>query len=160
MPQATSDKGLAFLIKEEGVVPYAYNDPNGNATFGVGHLLHLGPVTEADRHKWGTKSKPHSVAFVKRILATDLKRFEQTVRTSAGRVLPQHQFDACVSLAFNIGAGGFARSPVPVWLRSDDVQHRAKRAADAFLPLTKGHPELLHARRVREARLFYSGVYG
>jgi lysozyme len=159
LPQTTSPAGISFIVKEEGVVPYAYNDPNGNATFGVGHLLHLGFVTEADRRKWGRKSKPRSLSFVRRVLRADLRRFEAAVREAAGRRLPQHQFDACVSLAFNIGEGAFRRSKVAEWLRSPDVGHRAREAAKAFLSLTKGHPELLRARRERESRLFYQGLY-
>lgn len=156
--QRTSSKGIDFLVAQEGLVPYAYNDSNGNATFGVGHLLHMGPVTAEDRHVWGTKEKPHSVRYVRKILRQDIVRFETAVREAAGRELPDHQFDACVSLAFNIGEGGFRRSAVARWLGSDDVQHRARHAADAFLTLTKGNPLLLPRRR-RERALFYDGEY-
>lgn len=158
MAQKTSPKGLTFLIREEGVRRYAYNDPHGNATFGVGHLLHMGPVTEADRHKWGRPNKPHSLEYVTKVLQEDLLQFEATVRSSAGRELPQHQFDACVSLAFNLGQGGFSRSAVARWLRSDDVAHRAKHASIAFLTLDKGDPNL-RPRRKRESELFYKGKY-
>src|SRR3990172_5712579 len=51
----TSDAGLVFVAKWEGVVNQLYNDDwkplatsEGNCTIGVGHLVHLGPCTYAD----------------------------------------------------------------------------------------------------------------
>ena len=77
----TSPKGVDFLIAGEGFIPYAYNDSQNHATFGVGHLLHRGPVTAADRARWGTKAKPKPRELVVRVLREDLaNRFEPAVR--------------------------------------------------------------------------------
>lgn len=157
-PQTLSLKGQNFLIAQEGVRRYAYNDSQNNATFGVGHLIHDGPVTAADRERWGTQANPKPMAVVRRVLEADVKGFEVAVRESVGRRrLAQHRFDACVSLAFNIGAAGFRRSTVARELRGKKKGF-VQRAGDAFL-LWNNPPELI-ARRRRERRLFLRGDYG
>jgi hypothetical protein len=53
----------------------------------------------------GALAQPIDVA-----LRADLLPFERTVRTSVTSTLSQHEFDALVSFAFNVGAGGVCRS--------------------------------------------------
>lgn len=154
-PTAMSPKGVDFLIREEGFVPYAYNDPANNATFGVGHLLHLGPVTQTDRNKWGTKAHPSSRDHVVAVLEQDLHdKYEAAVRSATGGKLTKpYQFDAATSLAFNIGTGGFSSSTVAREIRAGHLQ----KAADAFLMWDK--PAMLKPRRERERTLFLTGKY-
>jgi lysozyme len=149
-----SPKGVNFLISEEGFVPWAYNDSRNNATFGVGHLLHTGPVTAADRAKWGTKANPKPRSLVVRVLREDLsKRFEPAVRKAIKRPLKAHQFDALVCFAFNIGAGGFSGSTAAKRLNAGDFSG----AGDAML-LWRSPPEIVPRRR-RERELFLTGKY-
>lgn len=153
-PKTMSAKGLDFLVAQEGFIPYAYNDSQGHATFGVGHLLHHGPVTAADRAEWGTKAKPKPRALVLRVLRKDLaERFEPAVRESIKTQLMQNQFDALVSMAFNIGAGGFRGSTVVRRLNERDFGG----AADAML-LWRRPPEIIPRRR-RERDLFLNATY-
>lgn len=148
-----SRRGVDFLIREEGVRRYAYNDPAGHATFGVGHLLHRGPVIATDRGRWGTPERPKSMRLVKKVLRRDLQRFERAVREAVEVPLKPHEFDALVALAFNIGDGGFRSSTV---VRELNSGHR-RAAAHAFLLWDK--PSMLRPRREREQRLFLDGVY-
>lgn len=166
LTQRTSRKGREFLAREEGLRLYAYNDlatdrfkqePKGNATFGVGKLLHLGPLTDEDRHEWGTPARPHSRRFAMRVFKRDLRKYEAAVRAAVGRRLPQRQFDACVSLCFNIGIGGFKSSSVARILRTRPANVRAREAADAFRRWAI--PSILRPRRERERRLFLTGRY-
>ena len=154
-PRAMSPKGVDFLIREEGSVPYAYKDPAGHATFGVGHLLHLGPVTQADRNKWGTKTHPSSHDLVVSVLEKDLHdRYERAVKdATGGKLTKPWQFDAATSLAFNIGTAGFRNSTVAREIRAGHLQ----KAADAFRMWDK--PAMLKPRRERERRLFLTGQY-
>ncbi|HET8653398.1 MAG TPA: lysozyme [Gaiellaceae bacterium] len=149
-----SGKGLAFLIAEEGFVPWAYNDPANHASFGVGHLLHRGPVTAADRAQWGTKAKPKPRALVERVLREDLaSRYEPAVCEAVKRPVKPHQFDALLSLCFNIGTGGFKQSTVVRRLNEGDFAG----AADAILMWSK--PPILAPRRRRERELFLNAKY-
>lgn len=147
-----SARGLKFLVQQEGVRRYAYNDSAGHATFGVGHLIHRGPVTAADKRVWGTPQNPKSMVFVLQVLRQDLVRYNATVReATSGTKLYKREFDACLSLCFNIGPAGFRSSTVAREVRAK----RFKRAADAFLSWSRP-PELL-PRRKRERELFLRG---
>lgn len=148
-----SDAGLNFILGEEGFVPYAYNDPAGHATFGVGHLIHLGNVTAADRAKWGTRSNPKSRAFVLDVFKADLKKYVDAVNAAVKVDKSQKMEDAMVSLAFNIGTGGFASSSVVRRLNAGDRDG----AANAFL--LWDNPSMLRKRRERERALFLGGSY-
>lgn len=149
--QVTSPRGRAFLMREEGVIPYAYNDPVGFATFGVGHLIARRPVNALDRLRYGTKDRPKPKKAVK-VFVRDLEAFEAAVRKAAGRVLPQHKFDALVSLAFNIGAGGFLTSTV-----ARRVHARQPKVGEAILMWD--NPSILRPRREREVELYQHGRY-
>lgn len=151
--QVTGPQGRAFLMREEGIVPYAYADPIGLATFGVGHLIiprHRG-VNALDRLRYGTKDHP-KVEKAGRVFTRDLRPFQRAVRKAAGRKLPQHKFDALVSLAFNIGAGAFADSTVARLVKTRQVG--VGRAI-----LMWDHPAILLGRREREVKLYQTGAY-
>jgi lysozyme len=152
-PQRTSPNGVLFISRREGVRQYAYNDSVNNATFGIGHLLHLGPVTRADQVKWGTPRFPRPMALVNRVFRRDVKKYEAAVRNAVDRRLETYEFDACVSLCLNIGAAGFARSSVARLAKAGAMQD----AADAFL-LWDNPPELIGRRRL-ERTLFLTGEY-
>ncbi len=93
-----SATGLALIKKYEGLRTRAYLCPAGVWTIGYGS-------TGADVVK-GLKLSPGEAEAR---LCRDLVRFEEAVRREA---LParQGQYDAMVSLAFNIGVAAFARS--------------------------------------------------
>ena len=96
-----SEQGLDLLIQREGSRNRAYRDSVGILTIGVGHTgpdVHPGLV-------W-------TDAQIKDTFAKDIERFEAAVNADTKDKLNQHQFDACVSFAFNIGTGGFHRSEV------------------------------------------------
>ncbi len=101
----------------------------------------------------GTFTKAECQAIFKK----DLKIFEDAVRNSVKVDITQNQFDALVSLAFNIGGGGLARSSIIKLLNAGDVQG----AADAFLQFNKQfvggvlvEAGFLTARRKRERAIF------
>lgn len=94
-----SEQGLELLIAREGKRNKAYLDSVGVWTIGVGHTgpeVHAGLV-------W-------SDAEVEAALRADLDRFEDAVNDNTTVGLEQHQFDALVSFAFNVGVGAFKTS--------------------------------------------------
>src|SRR5881394_2093198 len=44
IPPRLSQRGAGFIARFEGCVLHIYNDPTSNATIGVGHLIHMGPI--------------------------------------------------------------------------------------------------------------------
>lgn len=90
-------------------------------------------------------------------LLREIAKFENAVNTSVTVEINQNEFDAMVSLAYNIGAAGFKRSSV---LRRLNKGNRAG-AAQAFHLWNKGGGRILAglvSRRAREAALFLKPV--
>ena len=77
----------------------AYYCPSGVLTIGYGHT---GPDV--------TKGMQITEAEAERLLKEDLKRFEDAVKMLIRVSLTQHEFDATVSFAFNVGAGALEHS--------------------------------------------------
>lgn len=137
--------GLEIVKRNEGLRLKAYVCPAGVLTIGYGSTgPHVKPgmvITEAEAD---------------RLLQEDLDRFEEAVERHA-RNATQNQFDAMVSLAFNIGIANFRKSSV---LRQHIAgQHAA--AANSFALWNKAKvagvlKELpgLTRRRAEEARLY------
>lgn len=141
-----SDKGIEFLIKEEGEVLTAYKCQAGVWTIGVGHT--------GDEVVPGLKiTKEKSRELLKR----DLRRFESVVTRSIKIPLEQYQFDALVSLAFNIGTNAFANSTV---VKRINAGADIKDIEEAWKMWKMGGGKVLPvlvARRDREINL-YRGV--
>lgn len=98
-----SEKGIDFIRQAEGERLIAYQDIVGVWTIGVGHTGFVDGKPVA-RGMTITKEKSRE------ILKADLVRFERAVNANVNVPLTQNQFDALVSLAFNIGEGAFSRS--------------------------------------------------
>jgi lysozyme len=155
-----SERGAALIADFEGVVLHAYNDPVGHCTCGVGHLIHMGNCTAADFQRFGTKQHPKMT----RRQATDLLRRDAASREEAVRrlvrvPLSQNEFDALVSLVFNIGEGNFASSTV---LRALNTGQRRKAARAFMLWIKAGSPLQvlpgLVRRRRAEMTMFLKGI--
>ena len=85
-------------------------------------------------------------------LRRDVHSCEDAVNQSCGELLSQSQFDACVSLTYNIGAGAFKKSTLVKKIKSHDPL-----AADEFLRWDKFHGAPLAGltrRRKEERELF------
>jgi GH24 family phage-related lysozyme (muramidase) len=121
-----SAAGRAALSKREGNKLRAYRDSVNILTIGVGHTSAAGvPVVTAGM----TITAEESDA----ILSRDLVKFEAAVRDAVKVPVEQHEVDALVSIAFNIGGGAFAKSTLVRKLNAGD---RAG-AANAFLSWNK-----------------------
>lgn len=152
------DTSAEAIIQREGISLWAYPDSQGWATGGVGHLItppHKG-VTAADFEKWGSRAHPiardKAVSFFRDV---DLVPYEKVVDdANRKRVANGHepitpaQRGACVSLAFNIGTGGFATSTVARLIAKGAS---ASAVADAFL-LWHQPPEIMGRRRSEAAQ--------
>ena len=139
----TSPNGIDAIRREEGVRLTAYRDSVGVWTIGVGH-------TGPDVHAGLTLT----VTQVDDLLRKDLARFELAVDRAV--VLPQitqGQFDALVSLAFNIGTEAFATSTLVRRLNSGDVAGAGSEFARWCLAGGKFSPALAK-RRGRELWAF------
>lgn len=103
----TSETGINLIKEFESFLPTAYQDQAGIWTIGYGTIRVDGrPVTRGM-----TCTHDQAIAWMQ----DDLVEFEQTVNAinlQARQPLQQHQFDACVCFAYNIGSAGFRGSTV------------------------------------------------
>lgn len=142
----TSEKGLQFIRREEGERLTAYADIIGVWTIGVGHTgtvdgkpVAKGMVISADKSR--------------ELLSADLSKFESAIARLVKVPLKQYEFDALVSLVFNIGETNFARSTLLKKLNTNDF----KGASEQFLAWKNagGRPvQGLLNRRKREKDMF------
>ncbi|GBU17326.1 MULTISPECIES: lysozyme [Methylobacterium] len=129
--------GRAVLVAREGARLEAYRDSVGVWTIGVGHTSAAGPPTVRP----GLTITPEECEA---IFARDVARFARTVAQAVPEDLPDHAFDALVSLCFNIGQGAFLRSTLLRRLRAGD------RAGAAEAILMWNRPAAILPRRQAE----------
>jgi lysozyme len=142
-----SAKGLALIKQHEGLVLHAYKDPIGVLTIGYGHTSMAGPPKV---YAGQTITK----AEAGRILRQDVDKFSAGVlELLEGVDLTQGQFDALVSLAFNVGLGNFQGST----LRKKLLRGDYLGAANEFPKWRKAGGNVLPGlvkRRAQEKALF------
>lgn len=152
--QSLSVEGLRFIEAHEGFRSHLYEDSNGHATIGFGHLVHrgrIGAVPALEAPFVNGIDKAHAAV----LLAKDTLSAAAAVRTFVFRPLQQHEFDALVSFAFNVGAGALQRSTL---VRRVNGNATPDAIASAWLMWDKPHGIL--GRRRDEVRLFNEGNYG
>lgn len=141
-----SPAGLDLIKSSEGCKLKAYRCPANVLTIGYGHT---GPDV--------FEGQEISQADADTLLRLDVAKYENAVNKACPKI-SQPQFDACVSLCYNIGEGAFAKSSVA-------RLHKAGKyaeAAQAFMLWNKAAKKVsrgLTARRARESALYLSDQF-
>ena len=146
MSMTTSANGRKLIERFEGCKLHAYKVAIGIWTIGYGHTSFAGPPRV---HEGLTITQEEA----DELLAKDLAIPERTVNDLVKVPLTQNQFDALVSLVYNVGAGNFRRSSVLKSLNYKDY----KGAARDFRRLNTAAGKVLRDlvdRRAAEAALF------
>jgi lysozyme len=137
----TSQSGIDLICQFEGYRAKAYRDSVGVLTIGYGHTSMAGsPQVTAGM-------------VITNAQARDLAKFEASVLKVLTRSPSQNQFDAMVSLCYNIGGGNFAKSSVVRLFNAGDFAG----AGNAFAAWNKAGGKALAGlttRRAKEAALF------
>ncbi|MCM7078330.1 lysozyme [Enterobacter roggenkampii] len=144
----TSDKGIALLKEFEGCKLTAYQDSVGVWTIGYGWTQ---PV-DGKPIRAGMTIKQETA---ERLLKTGLVSYESDVSRLVKVGLTQGQFDALVSLTYNLGARSLSTSTLLRKLNAEDYAG----AADEFLRWNKAGGKVLNGltrRREAERALFLS----
>lgn len=141
-----SNNGMKLLEQFEGLRLEAYLDSANIATIGWGSIRY----PNGNKVKLGDKI---TKAQAKEYKLHDLKEFESTVNTSVKVTLTQNQYDALVSLSYNIGSGAFKNSTLLKKLNASDY----KGSAEQFLVWNKVNSKRVQGlvnRREAERNLF------
>ena len=135
-----SDKGRKLLERREGLRLNAYRDTVGIWTIGYGHTSSAGLPKV-----W--KGQTITAEQASSIFSRDLSKYETAVNSVINSAT-QDQYDAMVSLCYNIGTGGFTKSTV---VRQHNLSNFEK-AAKAFLLWNK--PAEIVGRRTGESKQY------
>ena len=145
----TSDKGIAFLERHEGVVLKAYRDPVGIWTIGAGLTAASGVVKPSAGM---TITADEASALTRKALTANYEPAVEAAMPGA----EQHEFDAGVSFHWNTGAIGRAS-----WVRAWRIKAWEKvQAKLALWSKAKGRVLAgLKRRRDEEFKLLRFGIY-
>ncbi|QQL50325.1 lysozyme [Mucilaginibacter ginkgonis] len=148
-----SDIGVQLIKSFEGLRLNAYKDSAGVWTIGYG----------STKYENGKAVKPgdllSSSIQADKLFEHTLTRYEDAVNEGVKIILTQNQFDALVSLTYNVGPGVMSNSTLLKKLNAGDVTG----AADQFLVWNKitdpvSHEKIsinaLSKRRFLERKLF------
>ena len=138
-----SPVAIGLIQQFEGYSPFRYRDSAGYWTIGVGHLIR--PGEHFDEPLLGDAAE--------KLFQQDLKPKAAAVNARVSVPLFQGQYDASVSLVYNIGEGAFAKSTALKKInagRHEEVPAQIKRWNKAGGRVVKG----LERRREAEAELY------
>lgn len=143
-------QGIDFLVKEEGgYILHPYKDSKGIPTISVGctYYENGSPVTMSDPNI--------TVLRAQQLFQHVVTGFEQRVTSLVKSKINQNQFNALVSIAYNIGLNGFAGSTLLKQVNQDPNSNLI--TTDFELWRRAGSdPTALLDRREREAKLYNS----
>lgn len=141
--------GRAFLAKEEGIKLKPYLDSVGIPTIGIGCTFY------PDGRRVTMKDKP----LASEQAAWDLfdavnSNFLFTVYSTTRDDINQNQFNALLSLCYNIGPVGFKGSTVLKLVNKNPNDPKIGPAFEMWK--NAGGKPILLARRKREAKMYFS----
>lgn len=142
----TSTKGRNFIRQREGIVLHTYLDSVGVPTIGCGHTAAAGPP-------FPTPGLTITAQEADDILAKDLVLYERAINNALKITVTQNEFDALVSICFNVGPK-FANSSCIKYLNQGD----RKAAAEAIMLWNK--PKEIIGRRRGEQKQFVTPYQG
>ncbi len=137
--------GIDFLIEKEGLRLKAYLDTKKIPTIAVGNTYY----ENGDRVKMS--DPPITKERAIELFMSILKPYEMAVWSVTRDDINQNQFNALVSLAWNIGINRFKASTV---VKRVNANPNDPKIANAFL-MWKNPPEII-GRRKSEVALYFS----
>ncbi|MFW2082535.1 lysozyme [Acinetobacter guillouiae] len=143
-----SPQGVDLICGFEGLELKAYDDGVGVCTIGYGTTIY--PHGKAVQY-----GDTCTIEQAKNYMQYDLRRFEQAVNAAVNVPLNQNQFDALVSLSYNIGIGAFKNSTLLKLLNASDY-HAASHQFDVWIKAGGKTVQGLVNRRAVEKLLFNS----
>ncbi len=150
-----SSNFYSFIKQKEGLVLHPYLDTAGVATIGYGSTMY-------DNGKRVRMSDPPIMqSYAQQLLEWEVKNKSSVIIGLLGNVkLNTNQFDAILSLVYNIGVGGFERSTLLKKIRVNPFDTLIR---NEFMKWNKIHKKGnlmidngLTARRKHEADLYFS----
>lgn len=173
-----SSRGVDLIKRFEGFRLKAYNDNKGFCTIGCGLLL-AKQTCESIKASPGFKNPDYQINGVTRdeilhgmtenrvgyFFNKKIIEAERVVKRNVLVKLHQNEFDALVSLAYNLGSLGKAPkllrylNSASSKLTSAERERAYYMASEEFRDITDGGDEGLYNRRLAEIGVFRKGLY-
>lgn len=151
--KSLDEKGRKFLVQEEGLILHPYRDGAGIPTIGIGCTWYPN----------GNKVTMNDAPLADEVAAWDLfdkvnATYLMAVYSTTRDDINQNQFNALVSLCYNIGTGNFKKSTL---LKIVNERPNDSRITEAFYmwrfsTINATKKPILAARRIREAKLYFN----
>jgi len=138
------DKGYNALHEREGLRLKPYLDTRGVPTIAMGNTFYLGGI------KVTMQDKPLTMREAVKLGRIISDTFAKDVFALLKKEVTQNQFNALVSLAYNIGVPAFTKSTV---LRRVNINPNDPTIKSAFMMWTK-NKELIGRRKSEVAQYF------
>lgn len=145
-----SKQGLIFLSSLEGIGLSKYLDSVGVWTIALGATRTEIP----DLASW-PMSKTITLEEAFNLLQESIVKYATTISNALTVKVTQEQFDALVSICYNIGQHGAAHS---TFIKRINNREPISSIVDAIMMWNK--PREIIGRRRKEAKLFSQGEYG
>lgn len=145
-----SKQGVAELASREGLALKPYLDSVGVKTVGLGS-------TKSDIPDLGLWSWDREITISEavRLYKEGLRKYVAGVNRALTKLsIPQHQFDALVSICYNIGVGGLQGSTFMRYINADKPMKDILKA----IKMWNKPPEIM-GRRQKECDLFENNIY-
>lgn len=149
-----SPQGIAELADYEDLMLQPYLDSGGVKTVGIGSTISDVP----DLPKWPW-TKTITIEEAVAIYKQGLKKYEAAVNAALKVKVEQHQFDALVSICYNIGTAGMRGS---TFMKRLNAGLSSDQVVSAMKAWNKDNGKVVQGlvnRRKYEADLFLSGRY-
>jgi len=149
-----SKMGKAEIISYEAIILTPYIDSGGVKTVGIGATV--SDIPDIKSWSW---DKEISITQAVDMFLRHVDKYAAAVNKALKVDVTQEQFDALVSITYNIGTGGMAGS---TFMRRVNEKAAPDRVAAAMLMWNKDNGKTipgLTTRRRKEGALYASGVY-
>lgn len=149
-----SEQGVLELANYEALSNYPYLDSGGVKTVGIGSTI--SDIKDLPSWAW---NKFISNDEAVRIYITSLEGYVKAVNNALKVSVAQHQFDALVSICYNIGTGGMAKS---TFMRLVNEQAAPTKIVNAMGYWNKDNGKVVRGlvnRRAAEGRVYEKGLY-
>lgn len=149
----TSTNGIEFIKKQEGFSAIPYECSAGIVAIGYGSTTYENkkPVLLSD--------PPITEKTANILLIKNVTKYEKWIKKLVKTNINQNQFDALVSLTYNIGIGNIKKSQLLKLVNTDPNEPQIK---DEFLKWRKASGKVikgLELRRQQEAELYFKPIY-
>jgi lysozyme len=148
-PMQISKQGIAELAAREGIGLTKYLDSVGVQTIGIGATV--SDIKDLKEWSW---EKTITIEEAFDLYIKHLQKYVDAVNKALKVPIEQYQFDAIVSVTYNIGTGGMAKS---TFMKLINAKTPANFVANAIKMWNK--PPEIRKRRASEAEMYVNGTY-